>query len=261
MPSEPLDAEKIAAETREKTICAFETGTLEDSVVNFYKETLTDSQIERVFSALANDRTVTSVCLQGSLGSYSNLTTLAAALTKNNTLLSINLSGNQIDDAGAALLADVLRLNRSSLKRIYLQKNRITLKGIKLITDALAENSELTSIFIEGNALSSDEHKTCANYFKELLTNNHSLTKISIDFNDSSNEAKKEILSLLDRNIAREKQRGATVQRSAFSDQTQFDLFNTRSSTNNPALTDKPVTDIGLEEDHPQEHSSKRPAH
>ena len=65
-----------------------------------------------------------------------DLYNLINALGSNNCLRTLDISGNQIGDAGARLLAKALQIN-SHLKTIIYDKNNITLQGYADIAHAL----------------------------------------------------------------------------------------------------------------------------
>lgn len=74
-------------------------------------------------------------------------TQVAAALTKNTTLTSLDLNGMKIGDAGAEKIAMALLLN-DTLTLIRLHKNRITNKGAERLALALRHNHTLTTLYI-----------------------------------------------------------------------------------------------------------------
>lgn len=78
---------------------------------------------------------------------------LAAAVASNKGLLSLDLSENLIEDAGASALADALPLNKT-LKGISLARNKLTDAGAEKIITALAGNRVLRVCDISENEVS-----------------------------------------------------------------------------------------------------------
>ena len=75
---------------------------------------------------------------------------LGAVLKENTTLKSMDLSINQIGDAGAADIAAALKEN-STLLRLYLYNNQIGDPGAAAIVAALKENSTLQELVLRRN--------------------------------------------------------------------------------------------------------------
>ena len=77
---------------------------------------------------------------------------LAAALEKNSTLTSIDLSYNNIGDEGVASMAAALEKN-STLTSIDLRANDIGVEGAASLAAALEKNSTLTSLDLQLNEI------------------------------------------------------------------------------------------------------------
>ncbi|KTC85355.1 MULTISPECIES: hypothetical protein [Legionella] len=92
-----------------------------------------------------NDSTLSALDLSNHQINSKDLILLIKALQTNNQLKQLNLASNLIDDEGACLLAQYLRVNHLNLR-----KNNITDKGIQ----AFLQNSYLDEISIEGNKYS-----------------------------------------------------------------------------------------------------------
>ena len=75
---------------------------------------------------------------------------VCSALVHNSVLTSLNISGNNIDDAGAASLCSVLAHN-SVLTSLNLSRNRICAVGAASVCSALERNSVLTSLNLFAN--------------------------------------------------------------------------------------------------------------
>ena len=80
-------------------------------------------------------------------------TDIAQALHHNSTLNTLDLSNNNISDAGATDLAQALHHN-STLKELYLSSNNISDAGATDLAQALHHNSTLKELYLSHNSIS-----------------------------------------------------------------------------------------------------------
>jgi hypothetical protein len=80
------------------------------------------------------------------------ITLLAEALKTNTMLKMLELSGNQIGDAGAEKLADALKSN-TALMELGLSSNQIGNVGADKLADALKSNTTLTKLDLNRNQM------------------------------------------------------------------------------------------------------------
>ena len=95
------------------------------------------------------------------------------ALKVNTTLTSLNLEGNDIQDAGAESLAEALKVNRT-LTTIRLSINNIEAAGALSLAKALKVNTTLTSIDLQSNSI----HDAGAFSLTQAILINPSLLKL-----------------------------------------------------------------------------------
>ncbi len=83
--------------------------------------------------------------------------TIAQALQKNKKLRHLNLYRNSVDVDGARALRELLKVN-STLQFLDVGFNRLREKGIKAITDGIAENptSNLSHLGVRFNFIKDD---------------------------------------------------------------------------------------------------------
>lgn len=119
----------------------------------------------------------------------------AAILKENQTLVFLDLYGNQIGPKGAKELAGVLKTNRK-LTSLDLSVNDIGLKGAKELAALLKENQTLTSLELARNEIGVEGAKELA----AALKVNRTLTSLNLNVNPLSFEGAKEIVVALKEN-------------------------------------------------------------
>ena len=124
-----------------------------------------------------------------------SLEELKLFLSTNQTLNTINLSGNQFADCKAKYIADVLEKNYS-LKSIDLSWNRIGDIGSKYIADALEKNKTLNIINLSGNIIG----KIGAKYLANAIERNQTLKSIDLSENKLGRKGGKAIAIALGKN-------------------------------------------------------------
>ena len=120
---------------------------------------------------------------------------ISEALKKNNSLFSIDLSFNNINDDGMKYICEALKIN-SFLEEIKLNSNRIGQDGAKLLSEALKTNFSLKILRLNNNLLNTEGAK----HFLDCLSLNSSLNLIEIENNGAANFILKEIAVLLKEN-------------------------------------------------------------
>ncbi len=86
---------------------------------------------------------------------YDDITILTNALRGNNTIATLNLSTNKIDDAGASALAEGLKGN-STITSLELAGNKIGDAGASALADALKVNSTIRDLCLRDNRIQDD---------------------------------------------------------------------------------------------------------
>eukprot|EP00747_Dinoflagellata_sp_TGD_P092328 gnl/TRDRNA2_/TRDRNA2_165377_c0_seq1.p1 gnl/TRDRNA2_/TRDRNA2_165377_c0~~gnl/TRDRNA2_/TRDRNA2_165377_c0_seq1.p1 ORF type:complete len:200 (+),score=22.84 gnl/TRDRNA2_/TRDRNA2_165377_c0_seq1:368-967(+) len=100
---------------------------------------------ERLEAALGLNRTVTTLDLSRNELGDAGAERIAAALECNSTLTSVNLSQNGIGDHGAECIAAALERN-NTLTTVFLRSNPIGQKGAERIAAALERNTTVTTV-------------------------------------------------------------------------------------------------------------------
>ena len=110
-------------------------------------------------------------------------TSLAQALHHNSTLNTLDLSRNNISDAGATALAQALHHN-STLERLDLSSNNISDAGATALAQALHHNSTLKELDLSHNNISD----VGATDLAQALRHNSTLRKLELYHNDGIGE-------------------------------------------------------------------------
>lgn len=103
---------------------------------------------------------------------------LANSLKKNNSLTTLNLSRNNINEKSIKYVADILTKN-SSLKNLYLSQNMIHSNGVLQIANALKINTSLKNLDLSVNYISS----IGAEYISDTLLTFNNLKKLNLSCN------------------------------------------------------------------------------
>jgi hypothetical protein len=107
-------------------------------------------------------------------------------------LMTLDLSGNNIDDDGAKMIANALIYN-NSLKTLYMSSNNIANDGAKAMADALKGNHSLESLILGSNNVCDDGAKAIAGALKV----NHSLKRLDLRDNKIDDNGAKDIADVL----------------------------------------------------------------
>ena len=136
---------------------------------------------ERILERLReNDATLTTLNLSGNNIDHAGAKDLAEAIKNNTALTTLNLSGNNIDHAGAKELAEVLKTNTTALTNLNLTGNTIKHGGATELAVALKINRVLTTLNLSGNNIDQAGAKELA----EALKTNKALTNLNLRGNN-----------------------------------------------------------------------------
>ena len=154
------------------------------------------------------------LCIQRTLKSYPCLKSLSlpgnridadmlkailSGLVKNNTLTSLDLSHNQIDDVGAAAIGTILSKKDLAIREVDLSDNCIRAEGAKAIGRALSTNSVVTTLSLRLNRLGDQGG---AFVFDRLKGANSTLTSLNVSHNQLGAETAKSLSDYLRGNSA-----------------------------------------------------------
>jgi len=98
-----------------------------------------------------NDPTLTQWSVRHQIGD-AGAAALAEALKVNKSLTTLDFSQNSIGDAGAAAIAEALNMNKS-LTTLYISRNSIGDAGAAAIAEALKVNKSLTTLNVSYNRI------------------------------------------------------------------------------------------------------------
>merc|ERR1712118_357528 len=129
---------------------------------------------------------VTAVVLPGVNVGDEDMKQLREALRGNKRIVSLALSGNNISDEGAWLIADMLEEPTSKLRNVNLWRNQVGDVGAQRIAQALSTNRTLTTINLTGNKCTDVGILALA----KALETNDSVTSIQWLGNEITDETK-----------------------------------------------------------------------
>jgi hypothetical protein len=109
----------------------------------------------------------------------------------NNSITRLDLSSNEVGDAGAASLAELLKTDRT-LSSVDLDRNHIGDEGGCLLSAALKENCALQELRLSGNKLS----EASAHSFAVHVGQNRTIISLTLEANDVSYQSRKRIEAL-----------------------------------------------------------------
>ncbi|CAF1335933.1 unnamed protein product [Didymodactylos carnosus] len=116
--------------------------------------------------------------------SAKQITEIAHALKVNTTtLITLDISNNNISNEGAISIGDALKVNKT-LTRLDIENNHILNEGATSIGDALKVNNTLTTLFISNNNISNEG----ATSIGDALKVNKKLVTLIIKNNNISDE-------------------------------------------------------------------------
>jgi Ran GTPase-activating protein (RanGAP) involved in mRNA processing and transport len=114
------------------------------------------------------------------------ITSLCRGLKDHPTLLHLYAEGNQMDDAGALAIANLLQESSSSIRELFLGANQIQSQGAKDLAASLRSNNILSKLYLEGNNIG----LVGADHFSEVLEELNGDTSLKNLFVDNNNIGK-----------------------------------------------------------------------
>jgi hypothetical protein len=120
---------------------------------------------------------------------------LRNALHTNRTLKILNLSDNKLTDFGVTTLAYGLELNRT-LERITLSLNQITDKGVESFVNMLDQNSTIAYVDLSSNEISDEGVRRLV----DLLVRRHYLQHLYLHDNKATDNSVQDIIHMLNVN-------------------------------------------------------------
>jgi len=150
--------------------------------INLILKGLCDDGLDILYKVIGESTVLEALSL-----SNNNLTLsdgkLADAIAKNTTLKELNLRRNKINLKGIEQLADALKENNKTIVVLYLGDNNIGDEGAKCIADVLAVNKSLQDIDLSSNNINLEGAK----YLADALKENDTLKELAIDKNNIGN--------------------------------------------------------------------------
>ncbi|CAF1123103.1 unnamed protein product [Adineta ricciae] len=159
------------------------------SHINLSGEDLTDDDMKTIVDEIIVKKQCKQLLLESNRITSSGLAILAQGLHKNQSLNYLDLSHNQISDAGLSALADSLTTGSQVLKKLGLAKNEITDHGMKYLAELIKTNRTLTQLDLCSNQISDDGIRLLADAVRHhgstieilWLMNNPLITDDSVD--------------------------------------------------------------------------------
>ena len=139
-----------------------------------------------VSKSLKSTSTLLTLNLSNNQITDSGMKCLSEALAVNTTLQSLDISYNIISDDGILFISESLKLNES-LHELILSKNNITDGGAKLLAEAIQINTALQELNISRNCISKEgvmrilEACIKNNSLQKLVSTHNSLSKSGLD--------------------------------------------------------------------------------
>ncbi|XP_053305528.1 nucleotide-binding oligomerization domain-containing protein 2 [Spea bombifrons] len=124
--------------------------------LGFWGNRVGDIGAEAIAVALRNNKSLIWLSLVANNIGSPGAQALAAMLQENTALEELCLEENNIQDQDVILFAEALKKNRT-LKVLKLSKNCIGVQGVSALAEALQHNSTITSIWLNGTNLTSEE--------------------------------------------------------------------------------------------------------
>jgi len=136
------------------------------TMLNLQKNKIRDGARLLKPALIANKSLLSLDLSENQLGVY-GVTLIAEALSQNNSIKSLNLFKNTLDVVGCRALREMLKVN-SSLELLDIGHNRIRQKGLEAISEGLmeAKNSRLKRLGLRMNFLNDDSVKK---FFREVV--------------------------------------------------------------------------------------------
>ncbi|UJR32936.1 hypothetical protein I4U23_020397 [Adineta vaga] len=140
-----------------------------------------DRDMVIIVNQIILEKKCTELWLYGNHITSQGIAILAQSLVRNSTLKSLDLSFNQISDAGVRFLAvSLLPDQYSALKIVYLSKNGICDDGAMYLSEMLQRNRTITELWLSNNEIGNRGVKQLANV---LAYHNETLKVLSLSAN------------------------------------------------------------------------------
>jgi len=124
--------------------------------LHLYENRLTEEHAAELAMALRENRSIETVILNECEIDCAAAMALATGLEGNETLKTMNLWDNNIEDEGGKALAEALLKNGSALETLNLWGNKIGDEGAKAFADMLRENNSLRDLIFVYNRIGDD---------------------------------------------------------------------------------------------------------
>lgn len=147
--------------------------------------------------ALTVNKSLKRLVLQSNSIDHEGVVALCQALESNHTLQELSLSDNLVQWEGAQAIAKLLKTT-SSLTHFYLGRNGLEDEAIGLIFDAMALNSSVVDLGMDGSNPETSIHS--ARSLLNMLESNTTLQELNLSFNTWGREVGKAIGEGLKRN-------------------------------------------------------------
>lgn len=150
------------------------------SSINLTNEQLDDQDISFIIQHAIVKKQCSILRLDHNHLTYKATTILAPALEKNQTLIGLNLSSNQISDKGIVPFVRLLSLNYFKLQKLHLGANQISNEGALLLANILQTNQTLTVLWLDSNRIGNEGVHYLSN---ALIRHNRTLQDLSLKNN------------------------------------------------------------------------------
>lgn len=216
-----LNLSSMGVGTRPDALTMFDTlaGNSYIKIVDLSQNDIDDDCVSSISLALFKNRSITHLNLADNAISSEGAEYLIGTLNTNTTLIEINLSGNHIDNividkigailnerqgssrVESGLEATVARLEVNDSDLVELNLDGIDLDrsaGTDALIDALAKNTVVTKLWFDNTYV----NDILAEALSLVLSNNHSITHVSLRHNDITSEGCECLLGMLDSNLS-----------------------------------------------------------
>jgi Ran GTPase-activating protein (RanGAP) involved in mRNA processing and transport len=149
---------------------------------------LSDNGLDDIESAnvlremIRRNKTITSLSIaENPFGSNAEATlSIARGMRSNTALRQLDLGNCELDDHGMSILANALAIRNASILEVNLQRNKITLVGVRALFDDHVEVvKNLTKLCLSGNHISSEGATILVNALKDNVM--PSLKQLKLD--------------------------------------------------------------------------------
>lgn len=119
---------------------------------------------------------------------------ISSSLVANTTLTSLNISNNNIGDAGMSHLSDALTMN--NLKELDISFNGVTSAGVLAVRESLKKCTNLDSLILDNNKIGNEGATALVDCLVSLQ-----VTKLGVAFNKIDTAGMRNLLLLLPENL------------------------------------------------------------